>query len=882
MSRWWAPAGAHLGPDETDLERLQPGQDKRLDLGQYLLTVHRMGAAACEEAASGPIPDEFSFVERLAAARAVFAPPVVEAVSKSLGERAYADLLVRDVLDDAEQGALQVFRTAVAGGVPAAIAAQRAGMVYGVPPESLGSYLAVAKELRAHPAALTDAADRCLFQAVEKAVLEEMEAIEPEFEEVSKAPAAVLERQDNKTTPYYDARDILGRFAKPTEARRVSDVLAKPVGLKAETPRLSRVTRKVRQVRQARTPQQARQSVQQGQVQQAKVALTSIPKAQLEQMWVEAAKIPPPPPPAGGGDWGEGDLLTKLPGGEYDRLADMGEMRLVMGSADYNEFLSRAPEVGGTKLFRIGHLTRRLGSGALQKPGVNHDANVSEQSGHFFSETGYKGPNIKIVPADELAYAETRQELEEVVEKYAVELAKEYVEDERNVYPGDPLYERFMNSEIDNIMGATHYDEDGNRVLVHTFPDAKNAPLIEFVIPEQAWEVRGSHGPNSGTGEIDLDPNQVYKIAAQAPDVRIDVKNGAIIRQYAILPVDPEDYDVEKAATTLLRPDLATTPYYDARDITGRFAAAPVAISSALEQKTQRTQRTQRKQRAERKQQQAAQVSQARVKGGSVQQARVKQAQVQVQKLQQAQIQRGLLENPPANAPGYREIVATRKYTVMDADRFNKLVGGEGPIGWDAQDELLGEATAGRNLFDALEEHAKAYEGEGRAEWVKRKVPGVSMVMQEEVAFDVDQLMPDIDMDNVNSNTQGLKVLAAAAFNEWPEAQSIMLVKNGPSQEVGVYVDLRDFSEEGKDAKTPLVMVEQDDDLDPDRPLVAQPLGETKMTRLIPPKGAEAFGEIRSEDFAFHEEFNADDPVVLSQPIVIHNPRLRHYRLTNS
>ena len=166
-TRWWAPAGPHIGPDEQDFTLLLSADNARHDLGAALLALHRVGAAACEAVALQPLADEFALIDSLAAARQAFSAPLVESVSKSVGEGSYAGLLVRDVINDAEAGALLVFRTAVSKGVPPSIAAQRSGMVYGVPQNELGAFLVVASELRAHPAALTDAADRALFTAVE-------------------------------------------------------------------------------------------------------------------------------------------------------------------------------------------------------------------------------------------------------------------------------------------------------------------------------------------------------------------------------------------------------------------------------------------------------------------------------------------------------------------------------------------------------------------------------------------------------------------------------------------------------------------------------------------------------------------------------------------
>lgn len=237
--RWWAPQGAHVGPDASDLSLLEPGDEVLHDLGASLMALHRVGAAACEAVSRGPIPDEVALITALATARGAFAEPLVDSVSKSLNDATYAGLLVRDVFDDAEQGALDLFRAAVAKQVAPPIAAQRAGLVYGVPREALAPYLRIATDPRANPAMIADTADRVLFAHVEKVCREESAEV---LETVSKAPAAERPRvrsndaevaeaamrqavtQDDPTTPEYDARDRGGRFARVGQTPATADV----------------------------------------------------------------------------------------------------------------------------------------------------------------------------------------------------------------------------------------------------------------------------------------------------------------------------------------------------------------------------------------------------------------------------------------------------------------------------------------------------------------------------------------------------------------------------------------------------------------------------------------------------------------------------------
>lgn len=182
--RWWAPDKPSETPDADVLSLLDVGDDPRYDLGAAVMALHRSGAAACEEVARAPMPDERKLVRALATTRAALADPLVDTVSKVLGEPTYSALLVRDLANDADSGAVLVYRRAVAGGVAPPLAATRAGLAYGVPSAGLGPYLKLASAPATPPLALIDAADRVLWNHVSKVCEEEV------TEEISKAAAA--------------------------------------------------------------------------------------------------------------------------------------------------------------------------------------------------------------------------------------------------------------------------------------------------------------------------------------------------------------------------------------------------------------------------------------------------------------------------------------------------------------------------------------------------------------------------------------------------------------------------------------------------------------------------------------------------------------------
>lgn len=221
VSRWWAPAGPHIGPDQTDIAMLAAtGEDPRYDLGAALLAAHRVGAAACEQAAASPLVDEGAFIGYLVAAREQLADPMIDSVSKSVEGPGYACVLVRDVLDDAEEAALDLFRSAVSRGVAPPLAAARAGAVFGVSKAAIGKYRQKATDPRVNPVALADEADRTLFGYVEKLTAEE--AAPSALQEVSKiTPAARRRRAEEEN------RDRRGRFAVTDAAPTlsVSDLL---------------------------------------------------------------------------------------------------------------------------------------------------------------------------------------------------------------------------------------------------------------------------------------------------------------------------------------------------------------------------------------------------------------------------------------------------------------------------------------------------------------------------------------------------------------------------------------------------------------------------------------------------------------------------------
>lgn len=202
-ARWWAPEQAGIGPDSFDLALLEPGGDASLDLGSALIALHRLGAAACEAVAEIPLASEQKLVGALAMARTSFADPMVDAVSKAVGTGSYAGLLTRDVFDDAERGALDLFRIAVAKGVAPPLAVRRVGAVYGLPRAEMGRYAELASTPGANQVALDDAADRALFDYLARFTAAELPAHQ---DQVAKA-VQLLEPQTQTSGSGVDWRE---------------------------------------------------------------------------------------------------------------------------------------------------------------------------------------------------------------------------------------------------------------------------------------------------------------------------------------------------------------------------------------------------------------------------------------------------------------------------------------------------------------------------------------------------------------------------------------------------------------------------------------------------------------------------------------------------
>jgi hypothetical protein len=205
------------------LALLQPDGNAAGDLGATLLAAHRAGAAACGIVSKGAVPSEMGLVSTLGSARAAVAGLVVDAAAHSM-EAGYAGLFVRDFFDDAEQGALHVYRTAVSKGVSPSVAASRAAAVFGVPGKEMGRYVSLAIDPKTNPLILTDAADRALLTFVSKTV-----ELEVANTDVAKAALAAAREPDYEYEEEDHPRTADGRWTNaPDRPRAIPGAVVQP------------------------------------------------------------------------------------------------------------------------------------------------------------------------------------------------------------------------------------------------------------------------------------------------------------------------------------------------------------------------------------------------------------------------------------------------------------------------------------------------------------------------------------------------------------------------------------------------------------------------------------------------------------------------------
>lgn len=210
VDRWW-------DPDGPSVALLDPAGDPQLEVANALVQIHRSGAAALQVAAHTPLVDDTTVALSMMQAREAYAEPVQALVGRALGDDIYAELFVRDVSDEADATAMQLYHACVSKDVSPPVAVERAAAVYGVPPADLGRYAQLAADPKTNQVTLTDAADRALFGWMARASADEIENVSKRESPERRRAAAAKE-----------TRGTEGRWVA-TEARAPITVAGQPV-----------------------------------------------------------------------------------------------------------------------------------------------------------------------------------------------------------------------------------------------------------------------------------------------------------------------------------------------------------------------------------------------------------------------------------------------------------------------------------------------------------------------------------------------------------------------------------------------------------------------------------------------------------------------------
>lgn len=582
--RFWAPQRPTTQPDAVVLALLDPEVG---DLGTRVLALHRAGAAACEVVAKGALPSEAGLVRALAEARHAVAGSVVTALSKSMTPT-YAGLLVRDLFDDAEQGALDLFRTAVAKGVPPPIAASRVGAVFGLPMKAMGHYTPLAIDAKANPLALTDAADRALLSYVAQVGAEESQ-------EVAKAGddhAGATAEWDDTEHP----RDKLGRFDFSDEEVRpklspldriranlgiqhaVPKVDGAPEQAEAEKPVVQRVTRQTRQTRQTRkvrmvrtasaprqaeplaagpalagsaklsSPQLGSQSLSQGALSRAtlKARSNELQSAgRLSGLTGPALPDIPFRPP----EQLPSSFMRRFNSTDSSGYPVTGESLAIAMSSDNlsallpNFVMSRNDSK--ISLFRMGHLRDQGHAPDLVDSAGNlHRAQVFDDSldGQIAEQRALLG----IDPEDK---AEV-----EVLDHPEMDLAKQINLAKKKLVGND-------HGEAVHMFVAQDYHRPDLDLLVYTPPgvsdngrpsdddedwDASDdRPLATVAVLSINGPVRVVNNGSDNRPDWRIDPNQAFRFNRANPTMLYDTQRGAVVMVYDVIAMDDDEIDFD-------------------------------------------------------------------------------------------------------------------------------------------------------------------------------------------------------------------------------------------------------------------------------------------------------------------------------------------------
>lgn len=649
-TRWWAPTES----EQDWRAMLTPGTDPEKDLGLYLLAAHRAGAGQLVEVAKSSLASEVALVDALSTFRPELSEPMIDAIAPITGE-GYAALLVRDVLDEADLGALHVYRIAVSKGVPPPIALERAAAGYGVPAKEMGAFAALAADPKANPRAVEDAADRSLMTYVAKVAAQEA------VSEVSKASPPREDRTlvaDTDFDPALHPRGPDGRFVETpdappaplsaldrirqrlgllsTEPTRVAETVKEPTLTPSKKPgvelRQARAKRAIaaRQRLAAKAPSAAPAPLQRkasSRALQRKVSRAKLNRLTEQLNLSFKGNTEPEAEPRI-----LPDLLQKLPdpGGDY---YDLGQP-VVIGTSHVAGWGVRQKSADqamsqkdpSRRIFRIGHLVNE--AKYVEQQGV---AQVTAHEMHAEAElTGtpveYAHPIVRTIkhheltnPAEDFRHADRLMDQmvtrDVVMPSGDVRPVVDY--DERNHVQALPVYEPLHVPVYDDNAVEQH-DHEEAIALVHWQPADPNKPDVRPIpYVEEYVILTDARGYEEGTGrsvDIHLDPNQVYEVVPSPnarpgslarPEAMYDLDNQVVVNRWYLRPVDHEDIDdiIEGFDKALSPAELETFNRLHPRDAEGQFTeteaqvAAPtkkpgVALRQARQRKARAAMRT--------------------------------------------------------------------------------------------------------------------------------------------------------------------------------------------------------------------------------------------------------------------------------------------------
>lgn len=617
-TRWWTPQGP--GADSFDVVLA----DDPTVAGPFL-ALHRIGAAACEQAAAFPLVDPAVLAQHLGSATDLTRVLLDSWVGKSEAG-AYGRLLARDLLTDARTSAQRLFAGLVSKGVAPPLAAERVGAVYGVPSVYAGRYREIASAPVVPPRVLADAADRTLFGYLAR-------LLEVEREGVAKATAT----PDDPSTVRWDARTAGGQFAprvgtaprvtvptstggqditswlqaqmdaldapateapateapapevaKPKRAKRIErrkvvgtrSGAAKPKE-KTETagPAVAEATRKEPVRRQL-----DRRKVQRREQTRRKLSAVPVSRRQVERIHQAPAR------PTAASRQVAPDVHEPIRPHESHLYEDVdAEVSVAVDMAVAHELIenSGGNPFGGKNapVFRAGYLTEVAGGNIVMRSGSDQ---LEEQITALAEQLPGAPPVVERISADDVAQWSDRQfanELDVRRRDMWFRYAPKHKRDDADG-PYDEIY-------------RTEDSATGDVLLVYDPEEAESAAPLNRVAEFRIRTPRAEIHPGRQE-QIRLDPNQAYKIVRPAlyneetdsfqfgtgNEETFDTQANVWRVVYHLEPVDEDE--VERARTNIenrrypgtsqrelgkaaATPDDPATTYYDARSPSGRF-----------------------------------------------------------------------------------------------------------------------------------------------------------------------------------------------------------------------------------------------------------------------------------------------------------------------